>query len=737
MKTRWLRLARWGAAALVVLVIGVLYGPTLGYPLIYDDKPALLENATLKPAWALPGPWLPPEDSPLSSRPLSNFSLSVTYAVSGIEPWGHRLGNVILHAAGAVILLLGLERAARLGGLGRWAAWGAAAGAAGVWAAHPLVTEAVVYVTQRTELMVSVAAMGSVALLLGGAREGRVGRWWLAGSVGCCAAAMASKEMAYCLPVVLLSADRGLVAGTWRGALRVRWAYYAALAATWGALVGSMAASGRGKSVGFHHGTSGWEYLLTQSEVLAHYARMAVWPTGMQVVYEWPIAESLAAVWPTFIGVGAAAVVSFAAWFWCKRWGWGAAWVWLWLAPTSSVLPIITEVAADRRMYLPLAILLGLASTGIAAWIERRTRASTQAESAERGGSAVAWGAGGLAVLLVVGGAIGSAARLTVFADRVTVWEDAVAKDPRAALPWNALANALLDRGEMERAELAFQEALDRDPAYWKSLRGLGMIAAARGMRGDERRYETEALIARIEPILDEDGARRLLDPELTDTAYRAGVELVASYPTVLALDIITHLGGHWVELGELRRAEWTLRRAAEINSAHPAPWASLGAVALRSGRPGEAIELLDRAEALGGLDSGGATTMGLALIDLDRLEPAETWLRRAVAMDPRATVAWRGLSTALRRQGDVGGALRAAEHAVAVGGSDAGAWNSLGIALATVGDMAEAEKAWRIALELDPEHAGARANLDKLLGRMGGSALSGNERRMPPAEGP
>ncbi|MEO0964748.1 MAG: hypothetical protein AAFY08_06480, partial [Planctomycetota bacterium] len=199
MSTRRLRLARWGAVALLLTMIGALYLPTLGYPLIYDDAPGLLENTTLREAWAVPGPWLPPQDSPLSSRPLSNVSLSLTFAVSGIEPWGHRLGNALLHALGAVVLLLGLEKAARLGGVGRWAAWGAAAGAAGVWAAHPLVTEAVVYVTQRTELMVSVAAMGAVALLLGGARGGRVGWGWLAGSVACCAAAMASKY---------LSADR-------------------------------------------------------------------------------------------------------------------------------------------------------------------------------------------------------------------------------------------------------------------------------------------------------------------------------------------------------------------------------------------------------------------------------------------------------------------------------------------------------------------------------------------------
>ncbi|MEO0966579.1 MAG: tetratricopeptide repeat protein, partial [Planctomycetota bacterium] len=409
-----------------------------------------------------------------------------------------------------------------------------------------------------------------------------------------------------------------------------------------------------------------------------------------------------------------------------KRWGWAAAWVWLWLAPTSSVLPIITEVAADRRMYLPLAVVLGLLSVGVAGWAERRSRAPVGDGSDAAGWGAVwaAWGVGGLAGVLVITAALGSAARLTVYADRVSLWEDAIAKDPGSALAWNALANAWLDRGELDRAAAAFEGALERDPGYWKSLRGLGMIAASRGLPEGERGYEQRAMAARLERVLEAEQARRMLDPAVPEAAYRVSLERVATAVDPQALDIMNQLGGYWVDRGDLDRAALTLRRATDADASRPGPWASLGAVALRSGRPAEAVEMLDRAAALGELDSGGATTMGLALIETDRPETAAGWLRRAVAMDPRSTVAWRGLSTAMRRQGEVDEALRAAEQAVAVGGNDAGAWNSLGIAWASVGNLAEAEKAWRIALQLDPDDTGVQANLDKLLQRMGGSAI-------------
>ena len=51
--------------------------------------------------------------------------------------------------------------------------------------------------------------------------------------------------------------------------------------------------------------------------------------------------------------------------------GFPGAWFFLTLAPTSSILPIATEVGAERRMYLPLIALVGLAMVGLA-WLSRR-----------------------------------------------------------------------------------------------------------------------------------------------------------------------------------------------------------------------------------------------------------------------------------------------------------------------------------------------------------------------------
>ena len=48
-----------------------------------------------------------------------------------------------------------------------------------------------------------------------------------------------------------------------------------------------------------------------------------------------------------------------------------AVWFFLVLAPTSSVLPIVTEVAAEHRMYLPLACVITLVVFGVSAALNR------------------------------------------------------------------------------------------------------------------------------------------------------------------------------------------------------------------------------------------------------------------------------------------------------------------------------------------------------------------------------
>src|SRR5262249_31225693 len=98
----------------------------------------------------------------------------------------------------------------------------------------------------------------------------------------------------------------------------------------------------------------------SQAKVLLMYLTLAVWPWPLTIHYEMPRIETWSAAWIYVVPVAVLIVGTLVA-LW-RNWavGFVGAWVLAILAPTL-VVPILLEVAAERRMYLPLVALITLA----------------------------------------------------------------------------------------------------------------------------------------------------------------------------------------------------------------------------------------------------------------------------------------------------------------------------------------------------------------------------------------
>ncbi len=106
-------------------------------------------------------------------------------------------------------------------------------------------------------------------------------------------------------------------------------------------------------------------YLSTQPGVLLHYLRLVVWPHPLVFDYAWqPTPVSAALMMP---GLMIGGLLGFAVWLIHRQpsAGFLAAGFFLFLAPTSSVFPLM-DLAAEHRMYLPLAVVI----TGLVFLIE-------------------------------------------------------------------------------------------------------------------------------------------------------------------------------------------------------------------------------------------------------------------------------------------------------------------------------------------------------------------------------
>jgi Flp pilus assembly protein TadD len=230
---------------------------------------------------------------------------------------------------------------------------------AAVWLLHPLNTQSVTYVVQRCESMMGLCFLAACAGFLRGATAERHSKWWYAGAWVAALVGVGCKEMMVALPPLLLLLDRTFLTGSWRESLRERWKVLALLAIP--PLIGVVAlfASGlvTGKEATVGAGVllfTPYSYALTQTEVILHYLRLAVWPTGLALDYlDWPARQSLKEVWPTALGLGVLLAATTYGVVRNRVWAFPAAWFFVNLAPTSSFVPL-QDAAFEHRMYLPL-----------------------------------------------------------------------------------------------------------------------------------------------------------------------------------------------------------------------------------------------------------------------------------------------------------------------------------------------------------------------------------------------
>jgi tetratricopeptide (TPR) repeat protein len=173
--------------------------------------------------------------------------------------------------------------------------------------------------------------------------------------------------------------ERVFLFRSWRDALAHRWRLYACLALTWIVLLVVMAPGPRATSVGFHLSTSVWVYALNQAAMIARYLRLVIWPQSLVVDYGPPVPLRLTDVLPQAILVVSLGIATVAAFWWKPAVAFAGAWVFITLAPTSSFVPIITEVGAERRMYVPLMSLATVFAAALAILLKRHAPARSHA----------------------------------------------------------------------------------------------------------------------------------------------------------------------------------------------------------------------------------------------------------------------------------------------------------------------------------------------------------------------
>jgi hypothetical protein len=499
----------------------LVYLNALDNPFIYDDHRVILENYSIRDLSNLRALLL--NDV---FRPVVNVSYAIDYVLWGLRPFGYHLTSMLLHAGNVVLLFVlmrtlagdaasmktprgdaaqavpappksakkqkpaaaSVARDPEVPATARAAAFAAAA----IWAVHPLMTQAVGYVSGRSEVLCALFFIPAFLLLRAWAF--RKGTRWLVAGLGCWLLALASKEVAVMLPVVLFTYD-WLLPSAFDAAARTR------LRRLFIPMLVFVAVAGMARLFVFagveNVGRAGfsWGNALVALDVVRRYVSLMFLTVPQSIFHSAVLPASVLSPLVILNGLWMLGLVIL-AWRVNQRAplvAFGTLWFVLMLLPSTAMLLLdVGEPIAEQRAYLSgsgFAIATGAAFGRLRAWPPSHRVPARALVTAVFGVFLVALG-------------LRTVARNVVWSDPMRLWTEAVANAPDIWIPYRGLGDALRDRGDFAGAADAYRNAARLRPEEADTHLALGITLLMAGRLDSADAALAEA--ARLSPGLPE-----------------------------------------------------------------------------------------------------------------------------------------------------------------------------------------------------------------------------------------
>jgi tetratricopeptide (TPR) repeat protein len=452
---------------------------------------------------------------------------------------------------------------------------------------------------------------------------------------------MGAKEVMATAPIIVLLYDRCFLSGSFREALRRRMPFYLGLAATW-AILGALLIAypwSEGTGAGFGLTEAGpWEYARTQPGIILNYLRLSFWPSSLCLDYSWPIAASAGQILPAAAAIAALLGGTLWALRRAPALGFLGAWFFLILAPSSSFVPIVTEVAAERRMYLPLAAIV-TACVVAACWLGnqwiRRVDASPEAQKLLGRATATA-------AALSVAGVLGwlTFDRNADYRDAISIWQDTVAKRP-----WNSrakfnLGSSYLDAGRPDEAIQCFSRAIELKPDFLDAYYNRGLAFAkinrfAEAVRDFNKAIELKPAYANAY----NSRAAVALNTGRYNEALADCDKAIALKPDYA--DAYVNRGNIYAVANRYAEALRDYDQAIALKPDYVDAWLNRGTAYGNAGRPEEALRDLDKAIALNPNYAPAYLHRGNIHMAAKRCAEAIGDYTRAIEINPGCTAAY------------------------------------------------------------------------------------------------
>lgn len=444
-------------AVVIGLVVLAAYANACLGPFQFDDYNVIVQYPPVH-SWSA---WLDEIDSGL--RPVLKLSYTLNWTL-GTGAVGFHLFNVFVHLVNALLVYtLTRHTAVRLAP-GQMASPGLLAlFTALLFAAHPVQTEAVTYISGRSVSLMSVFYLGSVLAYIRGME---LGKWIWSHLISplLFILAVGTKEIAVTLPAALLLWE---LSCTDRLNRRVASRLVARQWVHWSVLAGLFAALILHPAHGSHL-LGGFGIRSVVANLLSEIHGVAYLASRLIVFWRLNIDPALPVITSPSPGLaleGLILATGLISGIWLLRarpWaGLGILWFFLHLLPTNSFVPRL-DIANERQLYL-------------ADWGIFVAAVFTVAYAAQRL-PPLRLALTGVGVALICIFIAFTANRNQTYRSEISLWEDVVSKAPGNARAYNNLGYAYMLAGRDEAARQAFLDALRLRPDYRPARRNLDML---------------------------------------------------------------------------------------------------------------------------------------------------------------------------------------------------------------------------------------------------------------------
>jgi tetratricopeptide (TPR) repeat protein len=679
---------RWtvpGVCVFLAAVIWVVFGQTLGYKFVnFDDNAYVYENPEVAPGLTLKGIVRAFTHIHASNwHPLTWISHMLDCQLYGLNPGGHHLTNILLHAATAILLFLVLRR--MTGALWR------SAFVAAVFAIHPLRVESVAWVAERKDVLSGVFFMLTIGAYVCYVEESKVrgpkSKVLYSLTLVAFALGLMCKPMLVTLPVVLLLLDYwplGRVAGgEWRvtgekgGKPSTLNPQLSTLLLEKLPLFGLATASCVITIFAQTEAVRSFEQISLSGRVgnalisYVAYLGQMFWPSDLAVLY--PFRAGDVGVSRVGLSLVVLAGISTGVFFLRRRPYFLTGWLWylIMLVPVIGILQVGLQARADRYTYLPqigLYLLLTWAAADLCAgWRQRRVVL------------------GGCATIILTALIFCARVQTSYWQNSESLWTHTLACTSDNDIAYNGLGIALLEKGNVDDAIIHFQKALQLNPDAAKVQNNLGNAFLRKG--------NVDEAISHYQKVLQ-------IRPDYAEIHY--------------------NLGNALLRKGSVDDAIVHFQKALQIKPDYTDARFNLGSVLLRRGRVDEAIVQFQKALQIRPDYAEVHYNLGNALFQRGSVDEAISQYQRALQIKPDYAEAHYNLGNAFFQQGHVDEAIAHYQKALEIKPDHAEAHYNLGNALLKEGSVDEAIVHYQKALEIKPGYAEAHYNLGNTFLRKG-----------------